>query len=357
MAGLQAMAKTIPSAIGIDIGRHGLKAVALSRRGHNNIQVTDYATRQTGEGFKNEEDLTQLLRLLLKDLSGGVRPCGIAVSGLDSFVRVVMQPPTPTHLLREGLRLNGTTVLNQDCINFVLDCDLAQPAGAVKAGDPASAEPKNQQVPYLVAGLPRSHVQQIFQAMTRLRYPAAVLQVAPVALFNAFDFAYEDVSSNEAAVLLDIGHMESTVLVVCRREPVLARAIDFGGKTMMEALAGGGAVDQFTAMALLQQGDPGLISLLADTVASLSREVANSISFFESQREESIRRVFVSGGPTATDALLQVLSDSLELTCEVWDPFARCQISIPKSKQASLPNDIICLSNAFGAGLAALGFR
>ncbi len=351
------MAKTTSTAIGIDIGRHTFKAVALSRRGHNSIHLTDYANRQVGEGFKNEEELTQLLKLLLKDLGGSSRPCGISVSGLDSFVRVVMQPPTPTHLLREGFRLNGTTILNQDCINFVLDCDIARPDGAVKAGDPAGNDQKNQQLPYLVAGLPRSHVQQIFNAITRLRYTPAILQVAPVALFNAFDFAYEDVSSNEAAVLLDIGHLESTVLVICRREVVLARAIDFGGKTMMEALAGGGAVDQFTAMALLQQSDPGLISLLSDTVASLSREIFNSIRFFETQREESIRRIFVSGAPSATDALLQVLSDSLDLTFEVWDPLARCQISLPKSKETSLPQDIMSLGNAFGAGLATLGFR
>ncbi len=348
------MAKTIPSVIGVDIGRHTIKAVCLSRRG-SSVAVTDFATRTLNEPFKTSEELAQQLRLLLRDTSGGPRPCGITVSGLDSMARMIEQPDTPPHLLRAGLHLNGQAILNQDCQHFVLDCDYAKPRGAVVEGQPLPSGGTLPKISYFVAGLPRTLVEKVSTAFQILKYPAKTLQVVPVSLFNAFDFAYVDVSMNEAAVLLDIGHEESTLVIACRGEIVMVRTIDFGGKTMMEALAGGGAVDQYTALALLQQGDLGVIDELNDCLAGLAREVITSIGFFEGHREETVRRVFISGGPSSTDVLLQLLSDNLDLICEVWDPFARCQIAVPKAKKTALKQDLVSLNCAFGAALAASG--
>ncbi len=330
-----------------------MKAVALARRGPGQVAVVNYSTRVVAEGFSTPEELTHQLRLLLREIDAGNRPCGVAVSGLDSMIRIIEQPHTPPELLREGLRLNGQMLLNQDCQHFVLDCDFAKPNDEVEAGSPASAHSAQPRF-YVVAGLPRTRVAQISEAMMKNRNTASVLQVAPVALFNAFESAYPEIAANEAFVLLDIGHMESAVLIGCRRELVLVRTIDFGGKTVTDALAGEGAVDRYTAITLLQQGDLGVVQVLSQQVMVLAREVTASIGFFEGQREETIRRIYVSGGPAAADVLLQVLSDSLDMTCELWDPFAKALVQLPRQKEGLIVNDLINLPIAFGAGLAAL---
>ncbi len=347
------MPKPVSSAIGVDIGRHTLKAVSVARRGQHQVAVTNYSTRVVSDVFASPEQLQHHVRLLLRETDAGSRPCGIVVSGLDSMTRIIEQPPTPPKLLREGLRLNSQLLLNQDCQHFVLDCDYAKFNDAVEAGAPAQG-PNLQPRHYVVAGLPRTRVQQISEAFAKIKNPAIILQVTAVALLNAFDYAYPDVCSNEAFVLLDLGHSESTVMIGCRREMVLVRTIDFGGESITNALAGTGAVDRYTAITMLQQGDPGVIELLANEISILAREVSASIGFFEGQREETVRRIFVSGGPAAADALLQVLSDSLDMTCELWDPFARCIVSLPKAKSATLLEDLINLPPALGAALAAI---
>jgi Tfp pilus assembly PilM family ATPase len=347
------MPKHVSSAIGVDLGRHTLKAVTVARRGQHQVAITNYSTRVVTDLFANPEQLQHQVRLLLREVDAGTRPCGVVVSGLDSMTRIIEQPPTPPKLLREGLRLNGQMLLNQDCQHFVLDCDYAKSDSGVEAGAPMQG-PNLQPRFYLVAGLPRPRVQQISDAFLKNKNPISVLQVAPVAFFNAFDYSYPEVAGNEAFVLLDIGHQESTVLIGCRRELVLVRTIDFGGQSITDSLAVGGAIDRYAAITLLQQGDAGVIELLSNEVSTLAREVSASIGFFEGQREETVRRVFVSGGPATADALLQVLSDSLDMTCELWDPFARCLVNLSKAKAATLLEDLINLPAAFGAGLAAL---
>ena len=59
----------------------------------------------------------------------------------------------------------------------------------------------------------RGTVKQIFEACQQDRAcPPNILQLAPVCSFNAFEFAYPEIFANEAFLLLDMGHLQSTVL-------------------------------------------------------------------------------------------------------------------------------------------------
>ena len=82
---------------------------------------------------------------------------------------------------------------------------------------------------YLVAGVPRSRVQLIDQAFQAFRRGSVHnIQLAPVCTFNAFEFSNPDAFANEAFLLVDIGHHNSTVTVGVKKEIVIVRAIDYG---------------------------------------------------------------------------------------------------------------------------------
>ncbi|HET6409023.1 MAG TPA: hypothetical protein VFG14_14140 [Chthoniobacteraceae bacterium] len=117
------MAKAPNSVVGLDLGRSSLKAVLLQRSGADRLSVTHFATQPTPTDLHSPEQLTSDLRTLLKSLGGSAKACAVAVSSPESIVRIIDQPDTPTELLREALRLNGMMLLNQDCRQFVLDCD------------------------------------------------------------------------------------------------------------------------------------------------------------------------------------------------------------------------------------------
>ena len=201
------MAKAPSSAIGIDFGRHAIKAVLLQRRSAGRLALTHFAVRELPEEANTLEALGENLKLLLHDLGGTAKAVGIAVSHADAMVRIIEQNTIPPELLRDALRINGPMLLSQDCREWVIDCQAILPSGV------ASLPAEGEHVRYLVGGWPRVHVQKVHEACGKNKLPSSVLQLPAVALLNAFEFANAEVFKQEAFVLVDIGHRSSTVIV------------------------------------------------------------------------------------------------------------------------------------------------
>ena len=354
------MARRSDSVVGIDLGKHVLKGVALRRKNDNRFVLTNFASRPVPEEFASADDLAQDLKQLVREL-GGAKACAFAVSDPGTILRIIEQPDTPVDLLRNALRFNGLAVLNQDCKEFVID------VAPVIQGNGGSIDDKTNagsnvavqtgvltQTKYLVGGMLRSRIKQIVAAAGKIRVSPELLQLAPVCSFNAFEFAYPDVFTNEPFLLLDMGHLESTVLIGSRSELVLVRSIDYGGKALMQALTAEDALDADAAWLMIQQGDEGMTEICRNSLARLGMEVRNSIGFFEGQREESIHRIFVSGGLARAEAVLQTLSDELSLPCEIWDPLETCEVALPAAKRQNLPNEFVSLNVACGAAFEYL---
>jgi Tfp pilus assembly PilM family ATPase len=349
------MAKALNSAIGIDLGQQHLKGVLLQRKSGNRFHIAGYAIRQTGPGPVPADKLAHHLKLLLQEIGGSAKGYSAAASSPRALVRIIEQPPTPPNLLREALKFNDMTLLNQDCKEYVLDCDaLTQPAKPAPEADDAAvaAAPKSQR--YVVGGLPRSDVTDIFEAFEKNRTPISRLQLAPLATFNAFEFAKPEIFANEAFMLVDIGHDETVVMLGCKRELVLVRTIDYGGRHFIEAISGDGAIDLAAAITLVEKGDPGLNEVGRASLMALAHQLRSSIGFFEGQREENIARVHFSGALVRADLPLQILSDELDIPCELWDPFEKCEISLPRNKRAGFHIDQHQLNVACGAAIELL---
>ena len=105
---------------------------------------------------------------------------------------------------------------------------------------------------------------------------------------------------------------------------------------------------------MIEQGDQTITEICRNSLARLATEVRNSIGFFEGQYEESIHRIFVSGGMARTEMILQTLSDELGLPCEIWDPLETCEVALPPAKRQALPNEFVSLNVACGAAFEYL---
>jgi Tfp pilus assembly PilM family ATPase len=355
------MARRGNSVFGIDLGKHVFKGVLLQKKGDDRFVLTSYASREVPAEINTPEELAQELKLLFKELGGSAKGCAIAVSDPDSLLRIIEQPDTPIDLLRNALRLNGLAVLNQECKDFVLDCApvLAEATNghATNGAENGSAEPAQngvQKTKYLVGGMLRPAVKQISEACSKTRVSADILQLAPICSFNAFEFAYPEIFAKDAFLLLDMGHLQSTVLIGSKKELVLVRSIDYGGKALTQALTADGALDANAAQLMIQEGDQGMAEICRSSLARLATEVRNSIGFFEGQHEQSIHRIFVSGGLARTETILQTLSDELGLPCEIWDPLETCEVALPPAKRQALPNEFVSLNVACGAAFEYL---
>jgi Tfp pilus assembly PilM family ATPase len=365
------MAKRGNSVIGIDLGKHVFKGVLLHRKGDARYVLTSYASREVPDEIGTADELATQLKLLLKDLGSTAKGCAIAVSDPASLLRIIEQPDTPIDLLRSALRLNGLAVLNQECKDFVLDCAQVTVNGNGANGHATNGEANgssngsngSDNVPlssgrlpmkYLVGGMLRPAVKQISDATTKARVSADILQLAPICSFNAFELAYPEIFAKDTFLLLDMGHLQSTVMIGSKSELVLIRSIDYGGKQLTQALTADGALDADAARLMMNEGDAGMADICRTSLTRLATEVRNSIGFFEGQREESIHRIFVSGGLARTETILQTLSDELGLPCEIWDPLESCEVALPAAKRQALPNEFVSLNVACGAAFEYL---
>jgi Tfp pilus assembly PilM family ATPase len=359
------MARRGDSVIGVDLGKRVFKGVALRRRSESRFVLTNFVSRELPQEITTADELAKELKSFLKELGGAGKGCALAVSDPSSVLRIIEQPDTPIHLLRNALRLNGLAVLNQDCKDLVLDVApvISTPAavssngdgeGNAQTGGVAVQNGVVTKTKYLVGGLPRSVVKQIVEATSKLRVAPDLLQLAPVCSFNAFELAYPEIFANDAFLLLDMGHTQSTVLIGSKGELMLVRSIDYGGKDLSQALTADGALEQHAAWTMIQEGDAGMAEICRGSLVRLATEVRNSIGFFEGQREESINRIFVSGGLARAEAVLQTLSDELGLPCEIWDPLENCEVALPSAKRSALPQEFVSLNVACGAAFEYL---
>src|SRR6266403_4874752 len=166
------MAKRGNSVIGIDLGKRAYKAVLLNKKSETRYALSSFASHEVPEEVMTADDVAQHIKQLLKDLGGYTKSCALAVSEPGSLLRIIEQPNTPPALLRNALRYNGLSMLNQDCKDFVLDvasisgangtAGEGQGAVAVQVQAPATTQTRTR---YLVGGLLRSKVKEISEAM------------------------------------------------------------------------------------------------------------------------------------------------------------------------------------------------
>src|SRR3989440_9915472 len=172
------MAKRGNSVIGIDLGKRAYKAVLLNKKSETRYALSSFASHEVPEEVTTADDVAQHIKQLLKDLGGYTKSCALAVSEPGSLLRIIEQPNTPPALLRNALRYNGLSMLNQDCKDFVLDvASISNGAGGSTIASGAGRAAVAVQIPaatqtqtrYLVGGLLRSRVKEISEAMAKTR--------------------------------------------------------------------------------------------------------------------------------------------------------------------------------------------
>jgi type IV pilus assembly protein PilM len=343
------MGKKFTSVLGLDIGRYSLKSVVMQKKGGNRFIVTDFACHVMDESSDpTPSEIGKGIKSMLKQMSGHAKACAVAVSHPEALLRLIEQPSTPTEVLRDALRLNGMMLLNQDTKNFILDCDLIPSSASSEGSDII-------QKTYLVAGLPRTQVNNIGLAVHEGGTPPVVtLQLSPVAMFNAFEFAQPEAFNTSSFFLLDIGHQTSTMMLGSMKELVLIRNIDFGGKSLLENLQTLSGEHRQTVLNALENDDEVMIENARMAMTTITREIMNSIGFFEGRREDTIKQIWVSGGVAKCKALLRVLGEELRMPCVAWSAMERCEINISSARKTRFTEDCLDLSVACGAAIQAL---
>ncbi|MBV9462681.1 MAG: pilus assembly protein PilM [Verrucomicrobiae bacterium] len=325
------MAKTI---LGIDVGFHSVKGVALSGTGKTCALTRAAIVPQNAlaDPIQQTTDkaLATAIKELLSQLKAAKGECHIAFNSPTAVLRYV-ESPMYTHAdLRDSLRLNHQTYLRQTFENFTFDglCVGSEPEAAKKQkaeADKAGATRKGKAV---IAGLPQFEINLLWNGARGAGLKPTSLTLSPISLMNAFELAYPAEYHESSVLLMDIGHLTTSLTILSKGATFLTRVVALGGRAAWDYLvqSQGGVAQAETAR---NEGGNALGEAIQASFDPLFREVRSSINFFERNTDTDMRKIYLSGTLVKSPRAVEVLQECLGIPCETWNPAQGMQVNLP----------------------------
>jgi Tfp pilus assembly PilM family ATPase len=93
---------------------------------------------------------------------------------------------------------------------------------------------------------------------------------------------------------------------------------------------------------------------LESVLTPLGRELRASIDFFEHQQDRPVAAVYLTGGSTRSEFVVQVLQQELMIETRLWNPTSFLKLELPPQQAAEIELVSPQLAVAVGAAVAAL---
>ena len=332
--------------LAVDLGSRTTKAVHLQRQGDglvlNRFVVLD---APIFEKSLSAELLGGHLRAVSQAMEVKTRLVAMTTNVNEALVRHVEMPRMPIEDMRLILKHNSRNYLQQDLSNYVFDCHFLPP-GAEAA--------KSQKQKILVAGGKKQLVDDYVGGARSAGLVADHIVPGLIGPVNAFEMAMPEVFANEVVALVDIGFRSSSICILQQGELILSRVVTIGGDRMTGAISEAMSISYAEAEGI-KVGMAGEVqSTLEAVLVPLGRELRASIDFFEHQQDRPVSAVFMTGGSTRSEFVLQVLQQELMIETRVWNATSFLKLELPPQQTAEIEHVGPQLAVAVGAAVAAL---
>ena len=340
--------------ISVDLGSRTTKAVLLERRG-DVIALTRYALLDAPivEKKISVEQLTEHLRSVVTALGNPTKHITIAVGLEDAIVRQIELPQIPLDQMRQVLRMNHKNYLQQDLPNHAFDCHIIPPRfdKATEAGRPTNGVPK---LKVLAAAAKQQLTNDFMRAATAAGLTIDCLVPGLIGPINTFEQAQPEIFQKETVALVDIGFKHTSVCVLSQGELTLNRMVNVGGDKLTAGLAQSLNISYAEAEGIKVGMAPEVEAALQMQVSPLGREIRASLDFFEHQQDRPVSQVYISGGTSRSEMILEMLHSELLLECKTWNPTGFLQLALPGQQAVEVEHIGSQLTVAVGAALSAL---
>lgn len=254
--------------------------------------------------------------------------------------------------------------LNQ-IIGFEAQQNIPFPIDEVVWDYQALGQPVDGKLNVVLLAIKTDLLESVNAAVEKAGFTPKTIDIAPLALLNAFRYNYADLDG--CSLLVDIG-ARTTNLIFVEGDKTYTRSIPVGGNAITTAVAKEfGQPVEAAELAKKEKGFVGLggsyaepedelvgrISKLArTTLTRLHAEIARSISFYRAnQGGTQPLRVFLAGGAVSMPYMLEFFSEKLQMPVEFFNPFRNVSV-------ASAVNTSLLSGNAHACGeLVGLALR
>jgi type IV pilus assembly protein PilM len=340
--------------VAVDLGSRTTKAVYLQRNGES-FNLLRYAIVDAPiyEKTPSADLLAEHLRSITQLLEPKTKLMTMAISMSDSILRNAELPPIPVSEMRLMLKFNTKTYLQQELPEHVFDCfvlpqrqDGTKPEPAAGKNDQGKASNKYR---VWVGGARTQFVNDLQRGIRIAGLIPDQVTLSALGPVNAFEKARPESFEREVVALVDVGFKNTTINILAAGELALSRVVAIGGDKITTDLSESLGISYAEAEGI-KVGMPAEVeSNLLPIIAPLGRELRASIDFFEHQHEKTVSQVYISGGGSRSDFLVQTLHTELMVNCANWDPTSFLTMSLPPQQVGEVEQIASQLTVAIGA--------
>jgi len=332
--------------LAVDLGSRNTKAVYLQRQGDalvlNRFAVLD---APIFEKSLSPELLSEHLRAVAQALEAKTRLVALTTNVNEALVRHVDMPKMPVEDMRLILKHNSRNYLQQDLSNYIFDCHVlpsATGAGAV------------QKQKVLVAGGRKQLVDDYVNGAKTAGLLADHIVPGLIGPVNAFEMAMPEAFANEVIALVDVGFRSSSICILQQGELILSRVVAIGGDRLTTAISESMNISYAEAEGI-KVGMAGEVqSILESVLIPLGRELRASIDFFEHQQDRPVSAVFMTGGSTRSEFVVQILQQELMIETRIWNPTSFLKLELSPQQAGEIEHASAQLAVAVGVAVTAL---
>ena len=303
--------------VGLDIGTRLIKLVEMSYEG-NIKRLTKLHSEEIPFPLA-AEDTTKALKTLLEKSKPTTTEVIISLSAPGAIVRFINMPKMKSEELKNALRFEAEKYIPFNINEVVIDALILEE----KSED-------SRQMRVLLAAAKKNVVDARLAMLKDAGLSTTVIDVDSFACFNAFCNSFDNLDKSKSTVLLNIGYVQTNVLISRGDSPFFTRDIQIGAKDIERHIAKEMQLEENQANALLlnpQDKAEAVFENSKPVLNTLIDELRLSFGYYENQYGKNINEIYVSGGAARLGGMLDYLSEHLGTKPLPWDPFSKCEKS------------------------------
>ena len=294
--------------VGLDIGTSTIKVVQLLKvkEQFNLVKASIEELKFNAE----EKDKLSALKRLLKRAKISEKEVNISIEGPSVIIRNIQLPKMSEADLKNAIKYEVEKYIPYNVNEVIVDCQII-------------SEAENNMGVLLVAAK-KDSINDKIQLVQKAGLCPWVVDIDSLALINAFNLNNEE--KDKTIALLNIGSEATSVNIIRGDLLNFTRNIPVGGKRVTEVLAENFKVD--LALAEELKRNPGdkkeaVDKLCLNAMREMAIEIKSSFDYYESQYEEGVTEIFISGGVAIDENMANFLSENMNLEVKRWSVLDR----------------------------------
>ncbi len=316
--------------IGLDIGSSAIKLLqlasskkgyALEKFGIKTIDpelIVDGAVMDAGR-------VVDAVKELLREQAVKAKDVVISVSGHSVIVKKINLPPMTEDELEESIKWEAEQYIPFDVNDVNLDFHILP-------NPDVGGEGKDTMAVVLVA-VKKDRLSEYTSLVMEAGLNPVVVDVDAFTLENVYGIGYEP-SGSEVSALVNIGASVMSIHIVKGGNFSFTRDISTGGNKYTEMIqrdlnVGYEAAERAKRGESVKGVAPEALAEVINTMnGELAAEIGRSFDYFRStSTQETIDRVFLSGGTAKIAGLAPFMSERLGVPVEMLDPFRHIEVN------------------------------